>query len=123
MTADAVGFQAAWATSDCELRRSSWCVLRAIGQILKGLLLQREFCQIGFHVGSLIQSGRWNGPKHILHSHTTAETRHAERDRSADSHICPWRGQASCLMRVHKLSSVPGTANKNRRHTARQLKS
>lgn len=97
MTADAVGFQAARATSDCELRRSSWCVLRAIGQILQGLLLQREFCQIGFHVGSLIGFGRIERSENILHSHTPAETRYAERDHSADSHICPWRGQASLL--------------------------
>lgn len=128
MTADAVGFQAAWATSDCELRRSSWCVLRAIGQILQGFLLQREFCQIGFHVGSLVQSGRWNGPKTFYtHTHlpklvTQSEIIHLIHTSAPGAARHP--ALPACLMDECTSSrNIPVTPNKNRRHTARRLNS
>ncbi len=52
-TTDAVGFKAAWAASDCEIRTCLCFIFRGGCQIPEGLLIQREFLQIGFHFGSL----------------------------------------------------------------------
>jgi hypothetical protein len=65
MTTNAVGFQAVWADS----WRYLALVLEGVGQILEGLLIQREFLLISLHFGSLILRTESDGPNDILHSH------------------------------------------------------